>query len=92
MDASRRKNNWYVIVAILVLLGVYVGSYFVLGEYEDGFLEVACERNFSSEALMYVFSPIGLIEAKLRGGDVLLTQTSGVGDCIHIKPEWPFDE
>ncbi len=84
------------VLAVLVLVGVYVGSYFLLGEYNDSSLNTTGyptllaidsvrTRTFEHDELVVLFRPAGWVEANLRGWPIHLEGPESVHVC---DPDW----
>lgn len=89
--SSRRFPFWFLATAAaIVLLGAYVGGYFGLGRYSlvpegmHGFSwrsPVQHHRYFPGSVLTVAYYPLGWIECRFRGEQVLISQThSSVGE------------
>ncbi len=81
MPMSKRKNESFVIaVVILLLIGIYIGGYFVLGETEDSIrlggkptrFAPGVTRFFKYDVLVTVFEPVGWLEANARWSPVVI--------------------
>ncbi len=90
MDAktSNRRNDWHTVaIIVLLLIGMYVGGYFVLGDSDvrrtPNFNVI--RREFEYVELKYGFGAMGWIEAKIRGDWVVVC---GPGTAEWYSPRW----
>jgi hypothetical protein len=66
---SNREHQWPVLMfaGLLLAINLYVGAYFLLGEYEPDFLGLDFHvREFPTDVMQAVFGPAGWVEAKVR--------------------------
>ncbi len=87
-DKPKSWQNWvtYAIVGLLVTVGPYVGGYLLLGNTKFGFKSTEASviqsssshtRYFKHDTLRKMLSPLGWVEAKLRGAPVTIEGPGG---------------
>jgi hypothetical protein len=80
MSEERHKGNWRhsVWVSLCVLLALYVGGYFVLGEHETHLgRPVWNVRIYRPRMVAYAYAPLAWIEAKTRRHQVHVKTSDG---------------
>ena len=100
---KRRTSGWLTAAAfVLVLLGAYVGGYFVLSEYQPSINLVGDDltvvpshgRGFDFFALETAYYPMGWIECRVRGEEVFfMVGRNGVsyGNTVTFHPNGPLE-
>jgi hypothetical protein len=88
-DEHRRANLWLwgPSVPLALLLVLYVGGYFVLGESTG--TGGAIVRSYRSSNIASAYAPLGWLESKVRRRDVFLAMPGRwelEGRMIHFEP------
>jgi hypothetical protein len=87
-EPKKRSGGWiWGPAALIVLLAVYVGGYFVLCD-EYSFMLATASRSYRSSTVAFAYVPLAWLNAKLWRHDVVLEMPgpSAGGRLIHFEP------
>ena len=95
-DKPKWWQSWivYTLIGLLLMLGPYVGGYFLLGRYESLPFSTSSFREFYYDVPRVAFGPFGWAEAKLRGEPVVISNRTDdfecprPGDIDNYEPGW----